>query len=160
MRSAPLNTNRIRITGRGAQRIRIPPGQRVRLVGKLDVLRCSNRTFTLILESGARVRGVAAGDGGDLSALGELWGRDVVVTGVAEFRPSGSVLRIEAERIERADARDVNLWSAEPRPIFDVLDERLLRQPQGPRSGVDAIFGQLAGIEGDDDIIEALDQLS
>lgn len=130
------------------------------MVGKLDVLRQSNRTFTLILESDAHVSGVVADDGGDLSALGELWCRDVVATGVAEFRPSGSVLWIEAERIERADARDLNLWSAEPRPIFDVLDERLLRQPQGPRSGVDAIFGQLADVEGDDDIIEALDQLS
>ena len=155
-----MNAHRFRITGRGAQGIRIPPDQHVCLVGKLDVLRHSKRTFTLILESGALVSGVVADHGSDLSALGELWGRDVVVRGVAEFRPSGSVLQIEAERIERAAARDLNLWSAEPRPIFDVLDERLLRQPQGPRSGVDAIFGQLAGVEGDDDIIEALERLS
>lgn len=155
-----MKTHRIRITRRGAHGIRIPPDQHVRLVGKLDVLRHSKRMFTLILESGARVSGGIADDRGDLSAMGELWGRDVVVTGVAEFRPSGSVLRIETERIERADARDLNLWSAEPRPIFDVLDERLLRQPQGPRSGVDAIFGQLADVESDDDIIAALDQLS
>jgi hypothetical protein len=116
--------------------------------------------FTLILESGAHVRGVVTGDSADLSAFGELWGRDVVVTGVAEFRPSGSVLRIEAERIERADSRDLSVWGAEPQPIFDVLDVRALRQPQGPRSGVNAIFGQLADVESDDDIIEALDRLS
>ena len=40
---------------------------------------------------------VVTGEGADLSALGELWGRQVVVTGVATFRPSGSVLRIEQE---------------------------------------------------------------
>jgi hypothetical protein len=45
-------------------------------------------------------------------------------------------------------------------PIVEVLDERVLRQPQGPRSGVNAIFGQLADVESDDDIIEALDRLS
>ena len=116
--------------------------------------------FTLILESGAHMRGVVTGDGGDLSALGGLWGQEVLVTGVMKFRPSGSVLRIEAERIERAAARHLNLWGADPWPIFGALDERVLRQPQGPRSGVNAIFGQLADVESDDDIIEALDRLS
>jgi hypothetical protein len=116
--------------------------------------------FTLLLESGARVRGVVTGNSVDLSALSELWGQEVVVTGVAKFRRSGSVLRIEAERIARAAARDLTLWSAAPRPIFGVLDERVLRQPQGPRSGVNAIFGRLADVESDNHIIEALDRLS
>lgn len=144
----------------GRLRRAIPPDQHVRVAGKLDVLRHSDRMFTLILESDTHVRGVVTGDSVGLSALGELWGHDVVVTGVAKFRPSGSVLRIEAERIERADARDLSLWNVEPRPIFDVLDDRVLRQPQGPRSGVNAIFGQLSDVESDDDIIEALDRSS
>jgi hypothetical protein len=133
--------------------------QHVRLAGKLDVLRHSDRMFTLILKSGAQVRGVAA-DSVDLPALGELWGQEVVVTGVAKFRSSGSVLRIEAGRIERANPRDLSLWGADPRAILGVLDERILRQPQGPRSGVNAIFGRLADAESDDNIIEALDRLS
>lgn len=138
----------------------IPPDQHVRLAGKLDVLRHHDRMFTVILESGLNVRGVVNGDTVDLSALGGLWGQEAVVIGVAKFRPSGSVLRIEAERIDRAYGQDLSLWNAEPRPVFGVLDERALRQPQGPRSGVSAIFGQLPDIEGDDDIIEALDRLS
>jgi hypothetical protein len=138
----------------------IPPDQHVRLAGKLDVLRHSDRMFTVVLETGAHVRGVVASDSIDLAALGDLWGQDVVVTGVAKFRPSGSVLRIEAERIERADPRDLSLWGSEPRPILGEFDEEALRQPQGPRSGVNAIFGRLAGVEGDEDIIEALDRLS
>jgi hypothetical protein len=44
--------------------------------------------------------------------------------------------------------------------VFGPLDERTLRQPQGSRSGVAAIFGQLPGDESDDEIIEALDLLS
>lgn len=137
-----------------------PTDQHVCVTGKLDVLRHSSRMFTLILKSGAHVRGVLAGDPVDLSILGELWGQKVVVTGVATFRPSGSVLRIEAKRIERADTRDQSLWSADPRLIFGGLDQRALRQPQGSRSGVNAIFGQLGDVESDDDIIEALDRLS
>lgn len=138
----------------------IPRDQRIRLAGQLDVLRHTDRTFTLILESGAQVRGVIVGDSSDLAALGGLWGQEAVVTGVAKFRPSGAIRRIEAERIERADARDLSLWDAEPRPVFDVLDERALRQPQDPHSGVNAIFGQLVDVETDDDIVEALDRLS
>ena len=144
----------------GRLRRAIPPAQHARLAGRLDVLRHSDRMFTLILESGTHVRGIVAGDSIALAALGALWGEDAVVTGVAKFRPSGSVLRIEAERIERADARDLSLWGSEPRPVFGALDERVLRQTQGPRSGVNAIFGRLADVESDDDIIEALDRLS
>lgn len=141
-------------------RTSIPPDQQVRVAGKLDVLRHSDRMFTLILESGAQVRGVVASDAIDVTALGGLWGQSAIVCGVAKFRPSGSLLRIEAERIERADERDLSLWSTLPRPIFGPLDERALHQPQGPRSGVGAIFGQLPDEESDEDIIEALDRFS
>jgi len=138
----------------------VTPDQAVRVAGNRDTLRHRDRMFTLILRSGARVRGVVAGGSVALSALGELWGQDVVVSGVAKFRPSGSVLRIEAEWIERANERDLSLWASGPRPIPYSLDERALHRPQGPRSGVAVIFGQLADIESDDDIIEALDRLS
>jgi len=155
----------VRVDGRSVEalaRLRraIPPDQTIRLAGKLDVLRHSDRMFTLILETGAHVRGVVASEEIDLSALGDWWGQDVVVTGVAKFRPSGSVLRVEAERIERAGARDLSLWGDEPRPVLDDLDQQTLRQPQGPRSGVNAVFGRLDGVESDADIIEALEQLS
>ncbi len=138
----------------------IPPDQQVRIAGKLDVLRHSDMMFTLILESGAQVRGVVASGTIDSGVLATLWGQPVVVSGVAKFRPSGSLLRIEAERIERADERELSLWSALPRPMFGSLDERTLRQPQGPRSGVGAVFGQLADEESDEEVIEALDRLS
>lgn len=141
-------------------RTSIPPDQQVRVAGKLDVLRHSDRMFTLILESGAQVRGVVATDAIDLTALGALWGRPAVVCGVAKFRPSGSLLRVEAERIEGADEHALSLWGTPPRPIFGPLDERSLHQPQGPRSGVGAIFGQLSDHESDEAIIEALDRLS
>jgi hypothetical protein len=137
----------------------IPADQQVRVAGKLDVLRHTDRMFTLILESGAQMRGVVS-DAIDLTALGALWGRAAVVCGVAKFRPSSSLLRVEAERIDRADEHDLSLWGAAPRPIFSPLDERSLQQPQGPRSGVGAIFGQLPDEESDEDVIEALDRLS
>lgn len=140
-------------------RTSIPPDQHVRVAGKLDVLQHTDRMFTLILSSGAQVRGVA-GDSVDLGALGALWGHDALVQGVAKFRPSGSLLRIDAESVEAADQRDLSLWATPPRPMFGTLDERTLRQPQGSRSGVAAILGQLSDDESDEEIIEALDRLS
>lgn len=43
---------------------------------------------------------------------------------------------------------------------FGTLDERTLHQPQGPRSGLAAIFGQLPDDDSGEEIIEALDRLS
>jgi len=117
--------------------------------------------FTLIPESGVQVRGVVASEAIDLAALAALWGRKVVVSGFARFRPSGSLVRVEAERIEPAEEHDVALWSALPWPNFGgPLDERSLRQPQGPTTGVGAILGQLPDEESDEEIIEALERLS
>ncbi len=145
-----------------SRRIRVSdtPGQDVRIAGKLDVLRHSDKTFTLVLESGARVPGVVASDGVDLASLAALWGGPAVVSGVGEFSPSGLLLRVDTERIERADERDLAQWGTLPRPMFGPLNERSLRRQQGPRSGVSAIFGQLRGEDSDEEIIEALDRLS
>lgn len=161
-----LDGVRVKVDSAGIETCRqlrtsMPPDQQVRVAGKLDVLRHSDRMFTLILESGAQVRGVVASDVIDLNALGVLWGEQpALICGIAKFRRSGSLLRIEAERIERADERDLALWGVPPRPLFGPLEERTLHQSQGPRSGVGAIFGQLPDMENDEDIIEALDRLS
>lgn len=112
----PLRVNLWTIEACRRLRTSIPPDQQVRVAGKLDVLRHSDRMFTLILESGIQVRGVVASDGIDLAALGALWGRSAVVSGVAKFRPSGSLLRIDAEGIERADDHDLSLWGGCRRP--------------------------------------------
>lgn len=135
--------------------------QSVRIAGTLDGLGYSDRIFTLVLKSGVQVRGVVASEVFDLTTLAALWGQTVVVSGLARFRPSGSLLRVEAERIEPAEEHDVALWSALPRPIFGgPMDERSLRQPQGPGTGVGAILGQLPDGESDEEIIEALERLS
>jgi hypothetical protein len=137
----------------------IPPARRVVVAGKLDVLRHSDRVFTLVLDSGAIVRAVVASDEIDLRALGELWGRTARISGLAAFRPSGALLRVDADRIEAA-VGDTSLWSRMPTPLSQELDTRALHRPQGPRSGVNAIFGQWPGDESDDDLLRMLGELS
>jgi hypothetical protein len=133
-----------------------PPEQRVRLAGQLDTIRHSDRTFTLKLESGVTLRGVAKGVPAE--TLAGLFGKKATVSGTAVFRPSGKVLRLEADHMEPA-GNEFLLWSVEPRPLWDAA-ESSLRQSQGPRSGINAIIGRWPGDESDVVIAAALEELS
>jgi hypothetical protein len=135
----------------------IPPDQRVRIAGKLDLLKHNGRIFSVDLPTGS-VRGVVGGDA-DFSRLGQLLGKQVIISGVAKFRPSGRVQRVEVEQIVPATG-DSTVWEVMPRPLFKDLDSRPLRVAQGPKSGVAAIFGQWPGDESDEEFEEAVKALS
>ncbi|HBL29905.1 MAG TPA: hypothetical protein DD490_23960 [Acidobacteria bacterium] len=134
-----------------------PPTQSVRLAGRLDSLRQSDRHFTLVLTSGETLRGLAVGV--EPRDLARSFGENVIVEGVAVFRPSGAVLRIDAEAVEPAPA-NLDIWSRMPVPLFGQLDRRTLYQPQGPRSGIHAIIGRWPGEETDAEVFELLEQIS
>jgi hypothetical protein len=134
-----------------------PPTQSVRLAGRLDSLRESDRNFTLVLTSGETLRGLAVGV--EPRDLARFFGENVMVGGIAVFRPSGAVLRIDAEEVEAAPT-NLDLWSRMPVPLFGQLDRRTLHQPQGPRSGIHAIFGRWPGEETDAEVFELLEQIS
>jgi hypothetical protein len=134
-----------------------PADQRTRVAGKLDLLKHSSRIFSLIMSTG-ELRGVVVADA-DFAKLGQLLGQQVVVSGTAKFRPSGRVLRVEAEQIVAAEG-DTTPWEASPRPLFSDLETRSLRVPQGLKSGVAALFGQWPGDETDDDFEGAVRDLS
>jgi hypothetical protein len=130
-----------------------PRSRRIRVAGKVDELRHSDRRITLVLTDGTAITCLA--DGVDEDRLRSLWGQNVVVSGLAVFRPSGKVLRVEADNITLATGSDLEIWSAEPVPLGATLDAKALRKPQGPRSGVNAIFGKWPGDETDEEF-EAL----
>jgi hypothetical protein len=134
-----------------------PPNQYVRIAGRLDVIRHSNRMFALILESGTTLRGVA--ERFPPETMAQLFGKQVIVSGTAIFRPSGRVQTIEAERIELAEG-DVSLWSLEPRPLFTDLARKELYREQGPRSGINAVIGAWPGEESDEELRTVLEELS
>jgi len=134
-----------------------PAPQRIRVAGWLDLIRHSDRMFTLKLESGTTLRGVAEGVGAE--KLAGLFGKKAVVSGAAVFRPSGRVLRIEADYIEPA-GEDFSLWSHEPKPVLGGASAEALRKPQGPRSGLAAIIGTWPGDETDEMVSAALEELS
>lgn len=134
-----------------------PPPQRVRIGGQLDTIRHSDRMFTLILAKGESLKGVAEGVAAE--QLASLFGMDVIVHGLAVFRPSGKVLRVEADEIARAE-EDLEVWSRPPRPLLADIEPRSLVAEQGPRSGLNAIYGRWPGDESAEELTAALKAIS
>jgi hypothetical protein len=135
-----------------------PRSQRVRVAGMVDEIRHSDRTFRLILESGENVRGVLAD--AEPEELARYFGRSVVVSGMAQFRPSGTLLRVDADLLEPATERDVAVFSEVPEPLPSALDQQELRRPQGARSGINAMIGRWPGDESDDEIFALIEEMS
>lgn len=133
-----------------------PPTTQVRVSGKLDMIRYSDRMFDLKLESGETVRGVATKL--DPGALAKLFGQETVVTGRAVFHPSGKLRRVEAHKVEPAEGA-VSLWSKAPKPLMAPIVHHDLRKPQSPRTGLNAIIGKWPGDESDDEFMDALENL-
>ena len=82
-----------------------PRPQAALVVGKLDMIRDSTQTFALIMDDGQEVRCMMAGDDlEEVATLTSLFNHRVAVSGRAVFRPSGRLLRIEAESVREGGA--------------------------------------------------------
>jgi hypothetical protein len=134
-----------------------PPANRVRVVGKLDMIRVSTQSFAIRLDTGEDVRGVLPE--GDIEGIKELLNRRVLLLGQAVYRASGRLLRVEAETVALGE-NEPSLWSRMPRPGSSRVNLEKLRRTQGPRSGMAAIMGRWPGDESDEEVSAALERLS
>jgi hypothetical protein len=133
---------------------RTPAPRQVRIVGKLDMVRHSTRSFELLLSNGDPVRGVMID--GTSEALQRYFGKEITVLGKAIYRPSGSLLRLDASEIlESTEGREA--FSAVPSPFSSPL--RSERKYQTAKSGISAFFGIWPGEETDDELIAALAEI-
>ncbi len=159
-----VNGRTVPVSAEGLKRVEelrrsTPRPTHVRLAGRLDAIRYSDKMFTLLLEAGVELRGVAAEV--DEGSLKSLWGKPALVVGTAHFRPSGALARVDAERVEPASERDLALWQAPPISSATAGQElRGLRLPQGRRSGINALVGQWPGDETEEELVAALEALS
>lgn len=120
-RSSALTPRLIEVAERFSQ---TPPReQQARMVGLLDAMVWSTRAFLLKTDTGEQVRGVLTD--GNPETLREWIGKRVLVHGKAVFRPSGSLLRIEAALVESGEGAPA-MFSRLPKPAFG------LRQRPGP----------------------------
>lgn len=89
----------------------------------------------------------------DPAALRELFGKLVVVSGIAHYRPSGRILRLDLEFIGAAGPGDrifASVPVAHRRPLVTTP------AAQDGSSGVAAFFGTWPGEESEDDLLDAL----
>lgn len=130
-----------------------PPPRAARVVGTLDTISATRTDIVLRLADGTAVG--ARVERHDPEKLRALFAERVVVSGLAQFRPSGRLLVLDAESIGPADEGD-ELWAQSPsaRPGRAAPVARLL--PQDDRSGVAAFFGAWPGSESDEDLLAAL----
>ena len=135
-----------------------PPTQRVRLVGRLDVLGASQGVLKLELKPGVVVSGLWEGDG-PVDALKDYFNRDIVVEGRAVYRPSGALLRVDVQAIGMATATD-DYFRVLPsgRVKGDVM--RLARLRPGEGSSYARILGRIPAEESDEDFLAAVEALS
>lgn len=134
-----------------------PLPRRVRIIGKLDMIRASTQAFALKLNDGEEAKGILLT--GDIDKLAELFQREVMVLGTAIYRPSGRLLRIDANEIVPAP-RDTKVFSTVPRPLRQKTDIRQIVREQKNKRGVTAIFGKWPSDETDSEIDRALRELS
>jgi hypothetical protein len=163
IRNGRADSAQVKVTPSGLQVVEqlhqaTPRPEKVRLAGRLDSIRYSNRAFTMVLAGGRTVRGVLAA--GAAEVLAPLFGRIATVTGIAHFRPSGALARVDAEHIEVGSEHDMELWGRVPRPLSTPLDLTAFERPQGPRSGLNAIIGKWPGEESDEEFFQLLEELS
>ncbi len=131
-----------------------PAPRQIRIVGKLDMVRYSTRSFGLLLSDGQEVRGIL--NDGDPALLHQHFGKEITIFGKAIYRPSGSLLRIDAQEISD---------TVEGRSAFSIVPPALTHRPkldrkiQTSKNGVSVFFGIWPGNETDEELLTALGDL-
>jgi hypothetical protein len=132
-----------------------PGSRRVKVFGKLDMVRASTQRFALILPSGEEAQGILRD--GDICDLQGLLAKPIVVFGKAVYRPSGRLLRIDADKIEIGSETD-QFFGKIP-PGVPAQPAAMKNHVASVRGGVNAIFGKWPGTETDEQVAEAMRRL-
>ena len=147
---APLVVRRDDVAKIELLRDETPTPKAGRVTGTLDTISATKSDVVLTLADGTTV--AARLDAHDNEQLKALFGSRVVVSGMAQFRPSGKLLIIDVEHLGPARNGDLVFESAPratARPTAFLL-------PQDETTGVSAFFGTWPGDESDAELLDAL----
>ena len=126
----------------------------VRVCGQLDTISVTSSCVLLALSDGPKIS-VRLQDH-DTTTLQRLFGTQVAVSGMARYRPSGKLLRIDADTLVAAREADV---------VFCTLPQAPSDSPLAPvvtqdrESGVSAFLGIWPGDESEEDLLRSLRQM-
>lgn len=133
-----------------------PRPKRVRVQGILDMIRVSDCAFELVLSDRQRLRAIWTDK--QVVPLAGFLNQSVLIEGEAVFRPSGSLLRVDAHAIAPANEQDA-FFSQFPQPDPSRLQSKEVRQRQTQRTGLNAITGAWPGDESIEELLETLEEL-
>ena len=135
-----------------------PDSRRVRVTGRLDLMGASQGVLKLHLRPGEFVTALWSGSD-PIESHREFFNRDVIVEGLGVFRPSGSLLRIEADAIAPATIQDdfFRKLPVATSQSTDYLNAARLRP--GEKSAYALIRGSVPAEESDEAFIEALSKI-
>ncbi len=137
---------------------RTPEAHRVRVTGRLDVMGASQCVLKLELRPGVVVTALWEGTS-PVESLAEHFNHDVVVEGTGVFRPSGSLLRIDADAIAPALKQHEFFWELPVAPVVkDFVKAARLRPTD--KSAYAAILGSIPPEESDEEFFAAVEALS
>lgn len=135
-----------------------PSTRRVRVVGRLDVMGASQAVLKLEIKTGVVV--TALWEGSLLvEELKDYFNRDVVLEGAGVFRPSGSLLRVDANAIAFAGPQDEFFRQV---PVAMTLPDysALARLRPGEQSTYHRVLGSIPAEETDEEFTAAVEALS
>ncbi len=144
------------ITSAEEMYLETPASHRARVSGVLDMIRVSDRLFELLLPDNQRICVIWTAS--SVVPLRDFLSKPVVIEGIAVYRPSGSLLRIDAEAILPATEHD-NFFATLPKPMSRKLDVKSLRSVQTAETGINRIWGAWDGDETDEEILAALEEM-
>ena len=151
--SSPARVSRQLATRAKELYLQTPAPARVRIAGRLDMIEASTMAFALVLPGGERVRGIWKGD--DFETLRLLANTEVVATGMAIYRPSDNLLRLDADALAPQGKGDL-FFATMPVAVSGRMDVKSLLREQRKRGGMAAIWGQVPAEETDEEFLAAI----
>lgn len=153
-RSKPLVVSPEHIAHLELLRDDTPPPRAVRVAGRLDTITASKASIVLVLADNSTVS--ARLDAELVEGIKHLFNTKVVVSGMAQFRPSGKLLTIDVEHIGAARPEDA-VFEQPPRGQLRLVPTPAMRQDQS--TGVSAFFATWPGEESDEELLAALEAI-
>ena len=135
-----------------------PASRRVRVTGRLDLMGAKQSVLKLDVANGVAVNAVWEGQL-PVEALKDFFKRDVVIEGAGVFRPSGAMLRIDADAIAFAGAQD-EFFRQLPAALVAPEYEALARLRPGEKSPFSRILGSIPAEESDEEFAAAIEAFS
>lgn len=134
-----------------------PPARRVRMSGRLDSLAVSRRVLGVFLDDGTPVTAVWTNE--NFVDLAKFLNKQILIEGLAEFRPSGTLLRVDADAIRDAGAGDSS-FSILPLPEVRRNYQKITATVRPGQKPYASIFGLIPGDESEEVFAAAVAALS